>query len=63
MVMLHNNENKGTHEMQQHGSKYFACRPPPPYPKGWGPKVKNSFFFQNMVLLDIKLKGITNAAS
>ena len=21
---------KGNHEMQQHGSKYFACRPPPP---------------------------------
>ena len=25
---------KGNHEMQQHGSKYFACRPSPDYGMG-----------------------------
>ena len=29
---------KWNHEMQRHGSKYFACLPPPPShdPSGWG---------------------------
>ena len=56
MVMLHNNEIKGTHEMQQHGSKYFACRPPLPYPRGCGPKVKNSFFSE-YGLVGYQIKG------
>ena len=57
--------------MQQHGSKYFACRPPPPaLPRPWemGSKGQNSTFsenllFQNMVMLYIKLKGMTHTAS
>ena len=48
--------------MQQHGSKKFACRPPYPDPKGSGRKVKIQLF-QNMVMLHIKLKGMTNAAT
>ena len=40
--------------MQQHGSKYFARRP-------WGSKGQNSTF-QNIIMLHIKLKEITNAA-
>ena len=48
--------------MQQHGSKYFARRPPPTRPWRWGQKVK-ILLFQNMVMLHIKLKGITNAAT
>ena len=28
--------------MQQRGSKYFACRPPPPLTLGLGPKGQNS---------------------
>ena len=51
--------------MQQHGSNYFACRPPSPSPhllaQGLGQKVKIQLF-QNMVMLHIKLKGMTNAA-
>ena len=46
--------------MQQHDSKYFACRPP--NPKCWGQKVK-IHFFQNMVILHIKLNGIASAFS
>ena len=48
--------------MQQYGSKYFACRPPSPDRGGWGQKVKIQLF-QNMVMLHIKLKGMTNAAT
>ena len=51
--------------MQQHGSKYFAHRPPTPpkpWPLGWGQKVKIQLF-QNMVMLHIELKGITNEAT
>ena len=50
---------KANHEMQQHGSKYFASRPHyfPLDPNGWGKKVKIQLF-QNMVMLHIKLKGI-----
>ena len=49
--------------MQQHGSKYFACRPPfPQDPRVWGPKSKIQFF-QIMVMLHFKLKGIMNAAT
>ena len=50
------------HELQQHGSKYFACRfPPPPLPqRRWpGQYVKS----QNVVMLHIKLKGNMNAAT
>ena len=47
--------------MQHHGSKYFAPIPLP-IPWGWGQKVKIQLF-QNMVMLHIKLKRITNAAA
>ena len=46
--------------MQQHGSKYFAHGPPPPLILGMGSLGQNSTF-QNMVMLHIKLKKITNA--
>ena len=56
---------KGNHEMQQHGSKYFARRPPPPPsahdPRGWK-KIKIQPF-QNMVMLHIKLMKFTNAVT
>ena len=45
--------------MQQHGHKYFD---PSPRLWGWGQKVKIKHF-QSMVMLHIKLKGITNAAT
>ena len=44
----------------QHGTKYYARRPPPPNP--WGQKVKIQLF-QMMVILHIKLKAITNAVT
>ena len=49
-------------QIKQQGCKYFACRSPPP-PRPWGDEVKRSKFnlFQNMVMLHIKLNGITNA--
>ena len=47
--------------MQQHGSKYFAKRPLFPDHHGCGQKVKNQLF-QEMVMLLIKLKGMTKAA-
>ena len=47
---------KWNHEMQQHGSKYFL----PAGPLTLGVKIN---YFQNVVLLHIKLKGITNAAA
>ena len=47
--------------MQHHGSKYFARRPPP-LTLGWSQKVK-IHFFQNMVMLHIKLKGITKCSN
>ena len=54
---------KGNHEMQQHGSKYFARRhPPQPKTLGDGKKVKIQPF-QNMVVLHIKLMKFTNAAT
>ena len=48
----------------QHGSKNYARRPPPPPPprRPWGQKVKIQLF-QNMVILHIKLKAITNAVT
>ena len=45
--------------MQQHGSKYFACRP---LPLTSGQKVKIQLF-QNNVILHIKLKEIMSAAT
>ena len=50
--------------MQQHCSTYFAHRayPTHPHPRTWGRKVKN-LLFQIIVMLHIKLKGITNAAT
>ena len=45
----------------QHGSKYYAPRPPPPLRPG-GQKVKIQLF-QNMVILHIKLKAIKNAVT
>ena len=54
---------KGNHEMQHHRSKYFACRPlPDPCPCFWGQNVKIKLF-QNMVMLNIKLKRIINTAT
>ena len=54
---------KWNHEMQQHSSTYVDHRPPTsPYnPRGWDQKVK-IHLLQNMVMMHIKLKGITNAA-
>ena len=48
----------------QHGSKYYAHRPPipPPPPDPGGQKVKIQLF-QNMVILHIELKAIMNACS
>ena len=52
---------KGNHEMQQHGSKYFACRNPTSAPDlGIGSLSQNSSFFQNMVMFHISLKLIMN---
>ena len=54
---------KGNHRIQQHGSKYFAHTPSPsPWPCCWGQKVKIQLF-QNMIMLHIKLKRITNVAT
>ena len=47
--------------MLQHGSKYFARKPPSPC--GLGQKVKIQLNFQNMVTLHIKLKGMAHACS
>ena len=48
---------------QQHSSKYFTCRPPHTHtPQGWDQRVKNQLS-KNMVMLHIKLNGITNAAT
>ena len=47
--------------MHQHGTKYFAKRSPP-WTLGCGQKVKIQLY-QNMVMLHIKLKGMTNAAT
>ena len=44
--------------MQQHSRTYFARRPSPLQP--WGLVNRSEFnFFQNMVMLHIKFKGIT----
>ena len=52
---------KGNHKMQQHGSKYFVRRPlPTPPDPDVGVKI---YLFQNMVMLCIKLKRMTNAAT
>ena len=46
--------------MQQLGSKYLACRPPPPPdPRDQMVKIQ---LFQNMVLLHNKLKGMEHRA-
>ena len=45
--------------MQQHGSKYFACRHLSPT-LGLGSKGQNSTLSEHF-MLNIKLKGITNA--
>ena len=55
------NQIKGNHQMQQHGSKYVA-RIPLPDPEEWSQKVKLQPF-QNMVILHIKLMGITKCSS
>ena len=58
--------NKRDSRMHQHGSKYFARRPPtPPPPPDPLDGVRRSkfFFFQNMDMLNLKLKRITNAAT
>ena len=48
--------------MQQHGSKYFAKRHLFPDQHGCGQKLKNQLF-QEMVVLYIKLKVMTKAAT
>ena len=57
VVMLHIKLKRM--RMQQHGRKYFARRPPTPDPGGRG---QNSFF-QNIVMLHIKLNGIAHTAT
>ena len=47
--------------MQQHSSKYFVDISPPQDP-GVGQKGQNQLF-QNMVMLHIKLDGITNGGA
>ena len=44
--------------MQQHGSKFFARRPPSLTTLGDGDNRSKCTFFQNIVMLIIKLKGI-----
>ena len=53
---------KGNHRRSnmQHGSKYYARRPPTPNPGGQKVKIQ---LFQNMVILHIKLKAIKNAVT
>ena len=46
--------------MWQQGSKYFARSPTPLKPRGQKVKIQR---FQNDVMLHIKLKGMTNAAT
>ena len=46
--------------MQQHGSKYFAHRPPPTLGMR---SVGHNSTFQNMVMLHIKLKSIMKTAT
>ena len=53
---------KGNHSMQQHGSKYFARRPLPTLSTRPLTLFKIQLF-QNKVMLHIKLKRITNAAT
>ena len=52
-------------QMQQHRTKYFACRPPSPPPSNPGDGVNRSKFpfFQNMVTLHIKFNRFTIAAT
>ena len=45
--------------MQQHGSNYFACR----RPLDQGSQKVKILLFQNMVMMHIKINGITNADS
>ena len=47
--------------LQQHDSKYFAHRP---LPESWVGVTRSKFkFLKNLVMLYIKLNGITNAAT
>ena len=50
---------KGNHEKQQQGGKYFAMAHGP---RGRVKRLKYDFF-QSMVMLHIKLKGITHAVA
>ena len=47
--------------MQQHNREYFVSRPPPPLANTGGLSVKIQLF-QNINILHIKFKYITNAA-
>ena len=58
MVMLHIKLNGS--QMQQHGSIYLLTDRPLPRDPEEGTKIQ---LFQNMAMLHIKLKGITNAAT
>ena len=54
--------NQRESQMQQHGSKHFACRPPYLPPLRKGPHVKIQLF-QNIVMLHIKFTGITKCSN
>ena len=56
---------KGSHKMQQHGSKHFSCRPPYPSPlhPGEGSIGQNSTFLEHGHVAYIKLKGITKCSN
>ena len=46
----------------QHGSKYFAQTPPPSQDPAGGVK-RSSQIFQNIIVLNIKLKAITKCSN
>ena len=51
---------KWNHECINMVGDSLPADPPPHDPRGWGQKVKIQLF-QNMIMLHIKLNGITNA--
>ena len=61
MVMLHAYEIKRNHECSEMVANILPAHPPSS-PLGLGQIVKIQLF-QNMVVVHIKLKGITNAAT
>ena len=51
---------KGNHELSSMVANILHTDPPPPMTLGDGDKIE---LFHNMVMLHIKIKGITNAAT